>query len=993
MITTLGQTLINEALPPELRDYKRKWTKKEVQNVLQEVATKHPDQYKEVVHKLMRIGQSAATTGNISYHLKDFMPSPLKKREKAQLALKVQEILDKSGSDEDKNTKVVELLSNKLNLIDDLMAEGVVGGNRLAEIINSGAKGSPGQYNTTVGIPLLFTNHRGDPIPIPVLNSAADGLDPVEFFASTFGTRRGVISTKFATQDAGAFAKQLAKANQRMTVTEEDCGTGNGITVDGYDEENVGTVLQYNVGDLQAGRILNPDDLKKLKGKQVIVRSPSTCQAEHGICAKCAGVRDRGTLPEIGDNIGISASQSLSEKLSQGSLNVKHCLTPWTEVLCADWSTKRMDEITVGDMVMGADAQGRLSPTMVVNVYDNGPQECYRTAFIPVSAHKSVADKVVLESTLKHKILGTRFVYGQEEEDINGEVRKLEVGQRSRQFYAARPTGFDDTGLVDEPFALLCGLLLGDGCYTEAVKSVNFSTADEQLVKELKPYLKSIGLSLTKLKGHKYYYSVSTVEDVADHDELGRFCLGARNPAKKFLSTHELMHKYAHEKTIPSCVATWSNDSVAALIAGLIITDGTVYPSDNNSKPGIGFGSTSRALMDELRCLLGMRFGVWMTEPTKTAVAGTRNYVHDMWQMTVTRYDQVERFYNNIPLLGEKKTKLKELVDAYVPPERKTFTGLKRTSQEFIGVHPTLDLEVDNDDHLFVLANGLIVSNSGGALSKKHNFTFEDVNRLFQMPKRFPHSAAVSSEEGTVKSIKQSEGGGAYVIVGNSEHYVDNIEDVKVKPGDHVEAGDLLSDGIANPKEIAKYRGIGAARRSFIDEVRRITNNGVSRRNAEVLARSVVSHVRINSLDGPAGTQIGDVVRYDDLVRTYEPREGTRELPLGSSVGKYLEKPTLHYTIGTRVTDRVSKDLKKAGVNSIFVHEDAPAFDPDIQRIYGHPQLEPDWMTRLSGTELKKSLLKSVHEGASAPEHATSFVPALAKGVDFGKDIATTGTY
>ena len=274
MISTLGQALINEALPEELRDYNRKWTKSAVQSVMQDVATKYPDQYKEVAHKLMRVGQSASTTGNISYSLKDFMPSPMKKRERGELSVKVQGILNGIDTDDDtKNTKVVELLAGRLDkIMGGLLDEGVKGGNRLAEIINSGSKGSPGQYNTSVGIPLLFTDHRGDPIPVPILNSASEGLDPVEYFASTFGTRRGVISTKFATQDAGAFAKQLSKASQRLVVTENDCGTENGITVDGYDAENVGTVLQRDTGGLQAGRILGTKDLQKLKGKNAIVR-------------------------------------------------------------------------------------------------------------------------------------------------------------------------------------------------------------------------------------------------------------------------------------------------------------------------------------------------------------------------------------------------------------------------------------------------------------------------------------------------------------------------------------------------------------------------------------------------------------------------------------------------------------------------------------------------------------------------------------------------
>ena len=58
--TTVGQLLVNEALPPDMRDYNRVLTGKELKAVLQQVAREHPERYREVSFKLNQIGQRSA---------------------------------------------------------------------------------------------------------------------------------------------------------------------------------------------------------------------------------------------------------------------------------------------------------------------------------------------------------------------------------------------------------------------------------------------------------------------------------------------------------------------------------------------------------------------------------------------------------------------------------------------------------------------------------------------------------------------------------------------------------------------------------------------------------------------------------------------------------------------------------------------------------------------------------------------------------------------
>lgn len=607
MQTTVGQLLINEALPEDIRDHSRMLDKKGLKDLMRQVAEKHPEQYAEIVSKLMNVGQSAATTGNFSFSLKDFQPPQSKRDAVAELRIKSRAIIEDTKMDEKaRQNKLVTMLGGRLDsLIPQVLDDAHRSGSKLAEVVKSGSKGSAGQFNSTVGAPLLFMDHKDNPVPIPVFNSLSEGLDPAEYWASTYGTRKSMMQTKMAVADAGYFGKKLGLTANHLVVTAHDCGTENGIIVDGGDKENVGTILQKDIAGLKAGTVIKPEHMGRLKGQKIMVRSPLTCNAEHGLCSRCAGVRERGTLPDIGDNLGVTAASALGEKLSQTMLSSKH---------------------------------------------------------------------------------------------------------------------------------------------------------------------------------------------------------------------------------------------------------------------------------------------------------------------------------------------------------------------------------------------------GGGAAGIRKSYSFEDIERLFEMPKSGVGFARITEEDGIVKGIRPSPAGGVYVTVGDSEYWAPDEHSVRVKPGQHVEAGEPISDGIPNPTLLAKYRGIGDARKVFTGSIQEVTGGTVTRRNAEVLARAMVNHVRVQEL-GHEGALVGDITRYDDYIRGYEPRAGHHVLNPTLAKGHYLEQPALHYTIGTKVSDRVIKDLQDNGVKNIVTHRDPPGFEPDVQRMFAHSQLDPDWMTRMSGYHLKTSIPEAVHRGLSSEEHSTSFVPSLAKGVNFAPTIKQTGNY
>lgn len=275
---------------------------------------------------------------------------------------------------------------------------------------------------------------------------------------------------------------------------------------------------------------------------------------------------------------------------------------------------------------------------------------------------------------------------------------------------------------------------------------------------------------------------------------------------------------------------------------------------------------------------------------------------------------------------------------------------------------------------------------SGGVKGEAQSVTgFQHVNQLTQVPKTFKGGAAHAQKDGKVSQIAEAPAGGYYITVAGQRHYVLPGFDLKVKQGDMVEAGDVLSEGIPNPGEIVKHKGIGEGRRYFIDafaDAYRAAGMSANRRNIELLARGLINHVEMTDEDDDHIP--GDVVPYQRIESTWMPRVGTERIRPEDAVGMYLEKPVLHYSIGTRITPSTVPVLQRFGVKDIDVHREEPPFRPYMVRAMASVGHDPDWMTRFLGSNQKKNLLNATYRGAKSDKHDTSFVPSLAEGLEFG---------
>lgn len=258
---------------------------------------------------------------------------------------------------------------------------------------------------------------------------------------------------------------------------------------------------------------------------------------------------------------------------------------------------------------------------------------------------------------------------------------------------------------------------------------------------------------------------------------------------------------------------------------------------------------------------------------------------------------------------------------------------------------------------------------------------FAAIEQFIDMPEEFVGGAAISDFDGIVGKPVPAPQGGYYLPIGDNKIHILADQTIKVTPGQEVTKGDILTDGMVNVSKVTKYKGIGAGRKAFSDQfINTLADNGIFnlRRNIETMARGYISRVKITDPDGVAGKIIGDITDYDAIEAVYKPREGYQELPIEKTKGKYLEAPASYFTIGTRVTPDVIKELKRNRISTIKVHDDPAPFEPIVIPAKQFTEKDEDFLVGLAGENLMRSIESHTMRGAETDKDSTSYYPRTA---------------
>lgn len=293
------------------------------------------------------------------------------------------------------------------------------------------------------------------------------------------------------------------------------------------------------------------------------------------------------------------------------------------------------------------------------------------------------------------------------------------------------------------------------------------------------------------------------------------------------------------------------------------------------------------------------------------------------------------------------------------------------------------------------------------ALNAKHTSGMTSAKRTYgglptiiqftQSPEKYKDRAAVSEVDGKVEKVEEAPQGGMYVTVEGRKHYVPSGHDVEVKPGDVVEAGDFLSEGLGDAEDIIRLKGLGAGRKYYADRLNRILKDSgtwTDPRNTEILARAAVRHVRITNDEGLGHYLPDDIVDYSALQNSYKMPETTTVADPRRVVGKYLQAPAMHYTIGTRITDKVAKDLYDNGYTGVYADSYQPSFEPEMVRLRASSHNNRDWVASLGTSYITKQLNEAVERGDDTNvEENSDYRPRIAWGTGFGEHVRETGKF
>ena len=365
--TTVGRALLSEIMPPGLSFelVNRLMNKKAISSLIN--ACYRRVGLKETVvfaDQLMYTGFSYATRAGVSIGVED-MAVPTEKKSILVAAEKaVKEIEEQYASglvtQGERYNKVVDIWSytneqvakammEKLgtDLVEDLDGNSIEqqSFNSIYMMADSGARGSAAQIRQLAGMRGLMAKPDGSIIETPITANFREGLDVLQYFISTHGARKGLADTALKTANSGYLTRRLVDVAQDLVVTEDDCGTNNGLVltplIEGGDvveplrERVLGRVVARDIAcpgestvAVERGTLLDEwwvDRLEQLGIDEVRVRSPITCETRFGVCAACYG-RDlaRGEPVNIGESVGVVAAQSIGEPGTQLTMRTFH---------------------------------------------------------------------------------------------------------------------------------------------------------------------------------------------------------------------------------------------------------------------------------------------------------------------------------------------------------------------------------------------------------------------------------------------------------------------------------------------------------------------------------------------------------------------------------------------------------------------------------------------------------------------------------------------
>jgi DNA-directed RNA polymerase subunit beta' len=356
--TTIGRAIFNDILPQGMPFYNYELSKRNIQSLISDCHhLLGRDATLRLLDDLKDLGFKSSTRAGLSFAKNDIRIPDSKQAilDETQKEIdKIEKAYSKGViTDGERYLKIIDLWTHARERVgQDLMkvlatdfdeATGYV--NPIYCMVSSGARGSVDQIRQLGGMRGLMAKPSGKIIETPIKANFREGLKVLEYFSSTHGARKGLADTALKTADAGYLTRKLTDVAQNVVVTLDDCETMNGVTKSIiYKGDRIAVTLAQAVKGriardtiidvvndevvVRENEMITDEIASRIEGlghEKIRVRSPLSCEAPLGACARCYGMDlSRSQLAERGLAVGIIAAQSIGEPGTQLTMRTFH---------------------------------------------------------------------------------------------------------------------------------------------------------------------------------------------------------------------------------------------------------------------------------------------------------------------------------------------------------------------------------------------------------------------------------------------------------------------------------------------------------------------------------------------------------------------------------------------------------------------------------------------------------------------------------------------
>jgi len=352
--TTPGRIIFNSVLPDDYPFINKEMNKKELSALIADIFSKYGESViSRILDDIKDLGFRYATRFGATIGLDDIKIPDDKEQILAEAEKRVENIHEMYRTGHLTNAERYNMIINEWTQVNNRISEALFkllkedngGFNSIFIMADSGARGSQQQIKQLAGMRGLMAKPSGEIIEVPIKSNFKQGLNVLEYFISTHGARKGLADTALKTADAGYLTRRLVDIAQDVVVTEHDCHTINGLTINAIKEGDeiierlsdriVGRTVLDDVAHPKTGEMIvpangeiNPEIAEQIErcGIEVVkIRSVLTCEARHGVCIKCYGLNLATNYPvELGEAVGIIAAQSIGQPGTQLTMRTFH---------------------------------------------------------------------------------------------------------------------------------------------------------------------------------------------------------------------------------------------------------------------------------------------------------------------------------------------------------------------------------------------------------------------------------------------------------------------------------------------------------------------------------------------------------------------------------------------------------------------------------------------------------------------------------------------